>query len=477
MPVRTHPPFVGGRYLPARGRPAETVRSPWSDRPLGRVAEGSDRDLTRAIAMAERAAAALAGTDRTDRAALLERIGAAVTREARALARLICRDAGKPITLAEGEVGRCQTVFRLAAEEARRFGVSAETAEQDPRGGAYTARIERFPAGIVGAISPFNFPLNLVAHKLAPALAAGCPVILKPPPQAPLTAFRLAELVHAAGAPPGTFQVLHLPIPVAERLATDPRLAVLSFTGSDRVGWRLKGLAGRKRVILELGGNAPTIVHGDTPDLPAVAERVAWGAFAYAGQVCIKVQRLLVEQRIRRRFTDLVVRATRAIRSGDPADPRTLVGPLIDDAAADRVGDWVREAVAGGARPLVRGRRQGRLLTPVVLADPDPSMKVSCREVFGPVLTVESYRSWDEALEMANASDYGLQAGVYTRDAGRVREAFRRLEYGGVIVNDIPTVRLDHLPYGGVKASGFGREGVRSALAELTEERVLLERR
>lgn len=476
MPARVHSPLLGGRYLPVGRRPVIPIRSPWNDRRLGLVAEGTDRDLTRAIALAERARAELAALSRGDRAGLLERIGAAVAREAERLARLVSRDAGKPITLARGEVDRCRTVFRLAAEEARRFGVSAVSAEEDPRGGPFTARIERFPRGIVGAISPFNFPLNLVAHKLAPALAVGSPVILKPPPQAPLAAFRLAELVAGAGAPAGAFQVLHLPIPVAERLATDPRIAVLSFTGSDRVGWHLLALAGRKRVVLELGGNAAAVVHSDTPDLPAVAARIAWGAFAYAGQVCIKVQRLLVHRPIRRRFTELLVRATRALRTGDPADPRTVVGPMIDDAAADRVWGWVREAVAAGATPLVRGRRRGRLLSPVVLADPDPALNVVCREVFGPVLTVEGYRTWDEALARANASDFGLQAGVFTRDAGRIDQAFRELEVGGVIVNDIPTVRLDHLPYGGVKASGFGREGVRSAMLELTDEKVLLQR-
>jgi glyceraldehyde-3-phosphate dehydrogenase (NADP+) len=474
LPLPTFPPFLAGRYQSIGRRALDVVRSPWSGRPLARVAVGTGADLDRALEESRRAGHALATLSRHDRAELLARVGAAIGAEAEALARLICRDAGKPIAMARAEVDRCRTVFRLAAEEAVRVGATSVPADQDPRGRGYTVLIERFPIGTVGAITPFNFPLNLVAHKLAPALAAGNPVILKPPPQAPLTAFRLAELVHAAGAPAGAFQVLHLPIPLAERLATDPAIAMLTFTGSDPVGWHLKSVAGRKRVVLELGGNAATIVHSDAGDLDPIAERVAWGAFAYAGQVCIKVQRLLVHRPLWRRFAGRLVQATRRLPVGDPADPRTVVGPLIDPAAMDRVASWIEEAIAAGARPLVRGRRRGPVLTPTILTNTEPTMKVECREVFGPVLTIEPYDRFADALARANASDYGLQAGVYTRDAGRILEAFRALAVGGVVANDIPTVRLDHLPYGGVKGSGFGREGVRNATLEMTEERTLL---
>jgi glyceraldehyde-3-phosphate dehydrogenase (NADP+) len=392
------------------------------------------------------------------------------------LARLMASDAGKPITLAAAEIERAITVFRLAAEEARRFGVAAFPADADARGGGLTAMVERLPIGTVAAISPFNFPLNLVAHKVAPAIASGNAVVLKPPPQAPLAAFRLAELLTRAGLPPGGLQVLHLPVPLAERLATDPAFALLSFTGSARVGWHLKSIAGAKRVVLELGGNAPVLVHSDTPNLPAVAARIAWGAFAYAGQVCIKVQRLYVHAPIYRRFVRLVVEATRRLKAGDPRRAETVIGPLIDETSMHRVQEWIAEAVGAGAKPLLRGRRRGNVLGPTILAAVTPRMKVSAEEVFGPVLTVAPYRSFREGIRLANATQYGLQAGVYTHDARRVREAFHGLDVGGVVVNDLPTLRLDHLPYGGVKRSGFGREGIVDAMMEMTEGRLLLMR-
>lgn len=474
--ARTLTPFLAGRFLARGRRRLDPVRSPWNGRLLAQVAQGTAADLDRAIREAHAATERLRALSRRQRADLLAEIGRRLAAEAASLARTISLDAGKPITLAQGEVARCLTVFRLASEEAPRFGAESVPGDLDPRGSGFTVRIERFGAGPVAAISPFNFPLNLVAHKVAPALAVGNAVVLKPPPQAPLAAFRLAEIVAQAGAPAGALQVLHLPIPLAERLATDPAFGILSFTGSDRVGWHLKSVAGRKRVVLELGGNAAAIVHQDAPDLEAVAGRIAWGAFAYAGQVCIKVQRLLVHRPIARRFTDLVVRATRALRVGDPADPRTVVGPLIDDAAAHRVAEWIAEATSQGAVALLRGRRRGRLLGPTILTRVKPDLKVSCREVFGPVLVIDTYRTWDEALAKANDTEYGLQAGIFTADADRILSGFRTLEVGGVIANDIPTVRLDHVPYGGVKASGFGREGVRAAMLEMTEPRVLLQR-
>jgi glyceraldehyde-3-phosphate dehydrogenase (NADP+) len=476
MANRILTPYVNGGWLPRRGRPAEPVTAPFSGRRLAGIVPGDAADLALAIAGAHRAQRALAGLPRHRRAAILETTSGLLAAERSRLARLMADDAGKPVTLALGEVDRAVTVFRLAAEEARRFGAEAAPADPDPRGVGMTAQIERFPIGVVAAISPFNFPLNLAAHKVAPAIAAGNTVVLKPPPQAPLTAFRLAELLTEAGLPAGALQVLHLPIPLAERLATDPSIAMLSFTGSARVGWHLKAIAARQRVLLELGGNAAVLVHEDTADLPAVAERIAWGAFAYAGQVCIKAQRLLVHAPIHRRLIRLVVAATRRLRAGDPRRPETVVGPMIDAAAIARVQSWIAEAEAGGARAPVRGRRRGRLLGPTILTGVTRRMKVWSEEIFGPVLTVSPYRSFAQGLRLANDSQYGLQAAVYTRDAGRIRQAFEELQVGGVIVNDLPTLRLDHLPYGGVKASGFGREGVREAMLAMTEPKLLLAR-
>ncbi len=472
LPLLT--PFLAGRRVALGSRSVEPITAPWDGARLGEVALGTGADLDEALAVARDPAASPARLTRVERARILASMADRILSLETELAETIARDAGKPITLARGEVQRCVTVFRLAAAEATRLGASAVPAEGDPRGAGYRASIERFPIGPIAAISPFNFPLNLVAHKVAPAFAAGNPVILKPAPQAPMAAFRLAELFAEAGAPAGTLQVLHLPIAVAERFATDPGFAMLSFTGSDRVGWHLKSIAGRKRVTLELGGNAGTIVHSDTRDLDAAAARNVWGAFAYAGQVCVKVQRLFIHRPVYARFRDQVVAATNALPVGDPFDPKTVAGPMIDDDAATRVGSWVDEARAAGATVLVPGSRSGRLLGPVVLEDVDRKLSVSCREVFGPVLTLAPYDDFGEAIRMVNDSEFGLQAGVYTRDDARIDQAFREIEVGGVVVNDIPTVRFDHLPYGGVKASGFGREGVRSAMKEMTEERVLL---
>ena len=476
MPVRILTPYVDGRWLPRRRRAAEPITAPFSGRVLARIVPADRRDLTTAVAGARRAQHELAALSRHARATILERTSRLLQTERTALARLVAVDAGKPLSLALGEVDRAGVVFRLAAEEARRFGVTGYPADADPRGGGLWARVERFPIGVIAAISPFNFPLNLVAHKVAPAIASGNAVVLKSPPQAPLASFRLAELLGRAGLPPGALQVLHLPIPLAERLATDSAFAMLSFTGSARVGWHLKSIAGRKRVVLELGGNAAVLVHSDADDLESLASRIAWGAFAYAGQVCIKVQRLYIHAPLYPRLLRLVVAATRKLRAGDPLRAGTVIGPLIDAAAITRVQAWIAEALAGGATALLRGRRRGAVLGATILKGTRPGMKVWQEEVFGPVLTVQPYRSWPEAIRLANTTEYGLQAGIFTHDTRRIEQAFREIEVGGVIVNDIPTLRLDHLPYGGVKASGFGREGVTAAMKEMTEPRLLLGR-
>ncbi|MGH7533333.1 MAG: aldehyde dehydrogenase family protein, partial [Gemmatimonadales bacterium] len=344
----------------------------------------------------------------------------------------------------------------------------------DPRTPSAQAIVSRFAAGPVAAISPFNFPLNLVAHKVAPAIAIGAGVVLKPPPQDPGASFALAQVLLDAALPPEALSVLHLPIPLAERLATDERMKVLSFTGSAAVGWHLKSVTPKKRVLLELGGNAAAIVHEDAGDLAAVAARIAGGAFAYAGQVCIKVQRVLVHRPVLAAFTELLRAATQALPVGDPADPHTVVGPMIDGKNADRVTSWVDTAIAAGARVLERGPRRGNVVSPIILTDVPHDAKVWGEEVFGPVLVVEPYETFESALAVVNDSRYGLQAGVFTHDVRRIWQAFERLEVGGVIANDYPTFRVDNYPYGGVKDSGFGREGVRYAMEEMSELRTLV---
>jgi glyceraldehyde-3-phosphate dehydrogenase (NADP+) len=472
--LKTYTPWVGGRYLPRNGRMLEDVTTPWDGAPLARVAVGTADDLERAIGAAEAAFRELRAWPRHRRHDLLERVARTVAADREGIARLLAADCGKPIAQALAEVDRAALTFAFAADEARRFGGELVPMDVDARTAGVSGLVERFPIGPIAAISPFNFPLNLVAHKVAPAIAVGSAVVLKPPPQAPLTAFRLGEILADCGLPAGAYNVLHLPVPIAERLATDPRFGLLSFTGSAKVGWHLKSVAGRKKVTLELGGNAAAVVHEDAPDLDWVAERLALGAFAYAGQVCIKVQRVLVHRAVYRRFVRRFVDATEALKVGDPADPKTVVGPLIDDAAADRVESWIREAESAGARLLLRGRRRGRLLRPSIVENPARTLKVDCEEVFGPVATVREYTSWPRALAAVNDSAYGLQAGVFTHDLRRAFEAFRGLDVGGVIVNDFPTLRVDHYPYGGIKNSGFGREGIRYAMEDMSEPRMLV---
>jgi glyceraldehyde-3-phosphate dehydrogenase (NADP+) len=302
----------------------------------------------------------------------------------------------------------------------------------------------------------------------------GTALVVKPPPQCPQLAYLLGALMAECGLPKGAYNVLHLGLPLAEQLAVDPRFKLLTFTGSPTVGWHLKNVAGKKKVVLELGGNAAAVVHEDAGDLDWVANRLAQGAFAYAGQVCIKVQRVLVHQPIYQAFIDRFVAATRALPVGDPLDPATVVGPVIDGAAGDRIEQWIEEAIAAGAKALLRGSRQGSLLSPTILAEVPAYAKVSSREVFGPVAVVQPYTDWSAALATVNDSEFGLQAGVFTHHVNRIWEAFRTLEVGGVIANDFPTLRVDNFPYGGVKNSGFGREGIRYAMEDMSEPRMLV---
>ncbi|MBM3991829.1 MAG: aldehyde dehydrogenase family protein [Planctomycetes bacterium] len=455
------------------GARRELVRSPWDLAHVGEVAVGEAHDIDAAIERAHAARAQLREWPVHARAALLQATAERMRARADELARLIALESGKPIALARHEVARAALTFELSAGEARTFGGATFPVDLEPRGEGrlgFTVRVSR---GVVAALAPFNFPLNLVAHKLAPALAVGSPVILKPAPQCPLTALWLVEWLLELGAPSAALSALHCAPEVAERMVRDERVAVLSFTGSDRVGWHLKSLAGRKQVLLELGGNAPCIVDASV-DVAAIAKSVALAAFAHAGQVCVKAQRVLVHESVRAEFERNLLQVARSLPCGDPLDERTLVGPMIDESAALRISTWIGEARAGGARVLCGGARTGRLVEPTVLADVAPHARVCTEEIFGPVATLESWRDFDDALERCNATRYGLQVGLFTRDLGRALQAVRTLEYGGVIVNDTSAFRIDSMPYGGTKASGIGREGPRSAMEELTEPRTVV---
>ncbi|MEW6281884.1 MAG: aldehyde dehydrogenase family protein, partial [Candidatus Eremiobacterota bacterium] len=443
---------------------------------VGQVCLAGPEEFERAAALAEATFRTGRPVTRHQRSRWLSRIAEILEERAEDFARLIVAEAGKPLQFARGEVQRAVATFELAAAEALVFAGHEVPLDAAAAGQGYLGLTRRVPAGPVAAISPVNFPLNLVAHKVAPALAVGCPVLAKPAPATPLTALKLAEVCRDAGVPPGWLSVLAMDNAHAGLLVDDPRLKVLSFTGSDRVGWELKARARWKKVLLELGGNAPVLIHSDA-DLDFAVPRLAVGGYAYAGQVCISVQRVLVHQDVYEPFVERFVEAVKGLAVGDPADEKTVVGPMIHPREVERVGAWVEAARQKGARVLCGGRGESPVYHPTVLDRVDPELEVNRCEVFGPVTLVTPYRDFRHGLELANDSPFGLQAGVFTRDLDRVLAAFDELDFGGIIVNDYPTFRVDNMPYGGVKHSGFGREGLRYAMDEMSELRLLAIRR
>jgi acyl-CoA reductase-like NAD-dependent aldehyde dehydrogenase len=462
--------FVGGEWV-------ETgdwldVRSPYSGELVGRVAKAGPDEARRAVDAAEQSLANPLPAHK--RAEILVRVAGALGRRHDEVARLISDEAGKPLKAARIEARRAMTTYTFAAVEARKLAGEVVPMDAAQSGEGKLAFTIRAPIGIVGAISPFNFPLNLVAHKLAPALAAGCPVVLKPAGQTPLSALLLAELEEEAGLPAGWLSVLVGPAAeIGDVLVSDDRVKALTFTGSAEVGWKLRERAPRKRVALELGNATPVLVDASA-DLEDVASRMATHAFSFAGQSCISVQRIYVEREAYEPFLERLVPEVEALKVGDPADEDTDVGPVIDKAARERILEWTDEARAAGARVLTGGDVDGGLIRPTVIADAGPELKVSSEEVFGPVVTVNPYDTLDEAIALANGTRYGLQAGVFSRRLDTALRAARELEFGGVTINEAPTFRADQMPYGGVKESGNTREGPAYAVRELTEERVVV---
>jgi len=452
---------------------ADTVTNPFDGTPVGEVGLAGAELMDEAIAAAEEAFGVTRRLATHERVRVLEGVAASLAREREALAALMTSESGKPIRFSRGEVDRAVVTFELAAAEARSVGGEVWPIDLEARSEGRLCLTTRVPRGPVAAIAPFNFPLNLIAHKLAPAIAVGAPVVLKLPPQCPLTGLRLAQLVLEAGWPAQALSALHCAPEVAQRMVEDERMAVVSFTGSDAVGWRLKALAGRKPVLLELGGNAPCVVDAGA-DLEAALPAILGGAWAHAGQVCIKVQRLFVHASLFDDFLERFVQATKELPCGDPTDPATVVGPMIEPGQVERVLAWVREAVEGGARLHCGGTSDGQVVAPTILTGVEPHMRVCKDEVFGPVTVLEPFDDFDAVLERCNATRFGLQAGVFTPDVGRALRAYRELDYGGVVINDVPTFRVDSFPYGGTKASGLGREGVRAAMEELSEPKVLV---
>ena len=451
----------------------DTITSPYDGQPVAEVLLSTPEDVDVALSAAHAARRATEKTPAHARALVCERVAARLREQVDTLARVISEESGKPIRYARAEVERAATTFTLAAGVARTLGGEVLPADITPRGEGRLLIYRRVPRGVIGAISPFNFPLNLAAHKLAPALAVGAPIVLKPPHQAPSAALLLAEMLCELGMPAGSLSALHARPEVAELLARDPRVAVLSFTGSDRVGFHLKSLDPKKHVLLELGGNAPVIVDEGTP-LERLIPGLVEACFASAGQVCIKAQRLFVHERCFEEFRERFVTATRALVTGDPLAEATVVGPLIEARHVTRVLGLVRDAEAAGASVLCGGQAAGQVVEPTVLVGAAPELAVCREEVFGPVATLEPFARFEDAISRANASRFGLQASVYTENVGRALAAFDDLEYGGVLINEPPTMRLDNYPYGGTKDSGSGREGVRFTAEEYSETRVLL---
>ena len=470
-PVATHGFLVDGRWV-EQGELVE-VRAPYDGAVIGRVFQGGRSQAEAAIAAAVKAFGTTRRLPAFERQRVLRHVAEGISRRKDEFARTLAQEAGKPIKAARSEVDRAIFTFTVAAEESTRiYGEYLPLDWQEFTAGRWGI-VRRFPLGPVAGITPFNFPLNLVAHKVAPAIAAGCSMVLKPAPQTPLSSLLLAETIQQAGWPDGALNVIPLSNEDAGILVTDDRIKLISFTGSASVGWEIKKRAGKKKVVLELGGNAGVVVHSDA-DLAYAAERCVAGGFAYAGQTCISVQRILVEQSVYGKFTDLLLAGVSKLKTGDPLDESTDLGPLIRESDAIRAADWVQEAVRGGARLLTGGTRKGSILEPTVLAGTKPDMKVNCQEIFAPVVTVEPYTDFNAALRQLNSSPYGLQAGIFTRDAKLLFQAYDDLEVGAVIAGDVPTFRIDHMPYGGVKDSGLGREGLRNSIEEMTEPKLLV---
>jgi len=469
MPVR--PYLVNGEWRTGEG--VFEVRSPFDDSVVAEIGVPTAEDVEEATATAVKTLETSRRLPVHARSEALDHISKRLAETLEENAGLIAREGGKPIKWARVEAARAVSTFRWASEVLRHGEEEVMRLDTEASFGSRIALLRRFPFGPVFGISPFNFPLNLVAHKVAPALAVGAPIVVKPASATPIGALRLAELFAETDLPKGMYQVLPVRSSVADKMARDPRFKKISFTGSPEIGWYLKSLDPKKRVTLELGGNAGVIVHSDA-DLDHAAARIAIGGFYQAGQSCISVQRVLVQSEIFDEFAARFVKQVESLKYGDPMDPTVDVGPVIDKASLERIDTWVKEAASQGAEVLTGGRIDGPFYVPTVISRTKPEMKIVCEEVFGPVVTITPYETFEQALAEVNDSRFGLQAGVFTNDINRAFEAHRTLEVGGVIINDMSAFRADQMPYGGSKDSGFGREGLRFAMEEMTEPRLMV---
>jgi acyl-CoA reductase-like NAD-dependent aldehyde dehydrogenase len=462
--------WINGEWL--AGTDIIDVVSPYDGNLVGRVAVAGQEHVDRAIHAASQAFASYRQLPAHKRSEILQKTAALINEHMTEFASLLVAEAGKPIRDAQAEVKRAAFTFSLAAEEAKRISGECFPLDATPAGDGRLAFTLREPIGVIAAITPFNVPLNLVAHKVAPALAAGNTVVLKPASKTPLVAFRLAELLHEAGLPAGCLNVIcGAGEKVGDRLVTDPRIAMVTFTGSPEVGKRIRSQVGLKKVTLELGSNSAIIIE-DCTDLEKVVARCVQGGYSFAGQVCISVQRIYVQERLYHDFLSLFKQHVAKLQVGPPENESTDVSAMITPTATQRIISWLQEATANGAHIELGGVTRGSVLLPTIVTNVQPDMKISCEEVFAPVTIVTPYQSFVEALTHVNQSRYGLQAGVFTTNLSKAFQAVRELQVGGVMVNDIPTFRVDQMPYGGVKESGIGREGVRYAIEEMTEAKL-----
>lgn len=459
--------FIDGRWV--EGKNYEVLRSPYDGREIAQIPLASKADVEAALDSADRAAKEMKKLTALDRAAILEQVSRYFQEQSEECALILAQENAKPLKAARAEIARTIETYKFAAEEAKRLHGETVPLDAAKNGKGRFGFTKREPLGVIAAITPFNFPFNLVAHKLGPAFAAGNAVVLKPASQTPLSAFKAAELFEKAGLPAGALNVITgSGKVVGDLLVQDSRVKMVTFTGSVEVGMRIREKSGLKRVTLELGSNSAVIVDS-ADDLPAVASRCVEGAFSFAGQVCISVQRIYVRQDLFDEFVALMQKAADKLVVGDPISEQTDVSALIHEREAERIERWLKEAENAGAAIVRGGTRKGSLIAPTIVTNVDPRQAVSCNEAFGPIVVVNPYSTWDEAIGLVNDSEYGLQAGVYTTSIHRAFDAVERLEVGGVIINDIPTFRVDNMPYGGVKNSGIGKEGVKYSTEEMTE--------
>jgi acyl-CoA reductase-like NAD-dependent aldehyde dehydrogenase len=470
--AKPHPIYLAGRWVESDdilevANPADAAN------PAGATYHATPEQYEEAVTAAVKAFEVTRTLPAYERGRILREISAGIKARREELGRLISLEAGKPIRDALIEVDRATLTFRLGAEEAERMVGEVIPLDLNVASKGRVGITRRFPVGPVAGISPFNFPLNLAAHKLAPAIAAGCSIVLKPPSKDPLTMLLVAEIIDAAGVPEGAVSILPMSRELGDRMVADERFKLLTFTGSPSVGWRMKERAGKKKVVLELGGNAGVIVD-KSADLDWAVKRILIGAFTYSGQVCISVQRMYLHDDIREAFMARFLEGVKALRQGDPTDPATDIGPMVDEAAASRTQRWVDEAVALGATVLAGGKADGTFFPPTVLENVPLTAQVCSNEAFAPVAVVFGFSDFGDAIRQVNDSFFGLQTGVFSNDLANAWRAFGELEVGGVIVNDVPTYRIDHMPYGGVKDSGLGREGIRWAMEDMTEIRIMV---